>query len=66
MKVKLKNDWMGHKKGTVLNLTDIAAKRLIGMGTASQAMEKPKKGGETKEISSPPKDKMVKRPIRKK
>lgn len=63
MKIKLKNEWMGHKKGSVLNLTDISANRLIYLGTAEIFEEK---GGKEKSISSPPKDKMVKRPVRKK
>lgn len=64
MKIKLINEWMGHKEGSVLDLVKTAALRLIRMGTAELYAEK--KGGDEKEISSPPKDKMVKRPVRNK
>jgi len=63
MKVKLKSEWLGHKKGTVLNLTPLAARRLIDMKKADEHEEK---GASKKSVDSPPKDKMVRRPVRKK
>ena len=69
MKIKLKNEWLGHGKGTVLDLTEQSAKRLINIGTADEFKvdkEKQETGGEIKAISKPPVDKMVKRPVRKK
>ena len=62
MKIKLKNEWFGHKKGTILDLVPVSARRLMRLGTAVSVKE----GAETKDVSSPPKDKMVKRPRRKK
>jgi len=62
MKIKLIHEWFGHKKGTVLDLVPVSARRLMRLGTAVSFEE----GAETKDVSSPPKDKMVKRPRRKK
>jgi hypothetical protein len=62
MKIKLIHEWFGHKKGTVLDLVPVSARRLMRIGTAVSFEE----GAETKDVSSPPKDKMVKRPRRKK
>lgn len=70
MEIRLKNEWMGHKKGTKLNLVEVAAKRLVNNGTAefitSKQSKKPEKEEVKKAISEPPKDKMVRRPTRKK
>ena len=69
MKIKLKAEWLGHGKGTTLDLTEQSAKRLISIGTAEEDKvdkEESKTKGETKAISKPPIDKMVKRPVRKK
>ena len=69
MKIKLKAEWLGHGKGTTLDLTEQSALRLISIGTAEEVevdKEKPEMKGEAKAISKPPVDKMVKRPVRKK
>lgn len=67
MEIRLNHDWMGHRKGSILNLVRIAAERLINIGTAvSVGQDQEQEGGETKDIESPPKDKMVKKPLRQK
>ena len=62
-KVKLKANWLGHQKGSVLEINSIVADKLFMRKTAVPFKEK--KGAKTKDIASPPKDKMMK-PVRQK
>jgi len=69
MKVKLKYEWLGHPEGSVVDLTNIAGKRLIRLDRAEEFVEVKKDEKvekKTKAVSAPPKDKMVRRPKRKK
>lgn len=67
MKIKLKYEWMGHPEGSIVDLTKIAAERLIRLERAEEVVEvKQEDKKETKAVSAPPKDKMVRRPKRKK
>jgi len=58
--IKLKAEWLGHKKGSILSLNESAAQSLLKRG-AAVLVEKEKQ----KDIPSPPKDKMMK-PVRQK
>ena len=63
--VKLKADWMGNPKGSILSLNHMVAERLIGNKTAKLVKKKEDKGAKTKDIVKPMKDKMMK-PVRQK
>jgi len=60
-KLKLKAEWMGHPKGTVMAMNSIMADRLFARKTAVP-VENIKK---EKSVASPPQDKMM-RPVRQK
>jgi len=67
MEIRLKREWMGHREGSTLNLMPRAAERLISLGTAVDITKKEKEvKEEVKAVSEAPKDKMVRRPKRKK
>lgn len=63
VKIKLTADWMGNGPGQIIVLNEVSAALLIGRGTAIKVEDD---APLVKDISSPPKDKMVKRPTRKK
>ena len=76
LKVKTSSEWMGHPKGSILDLNVVTASQLIERGTAVMAdsengSEKADKDTESKgtigkDLESPPKDKMLSRPGRQK
>lgn len=57
MKIILLTEWMGNKKGAVLDLVDFYAKELIRRGSA-----KPYTAPRKKQVKSAPKDKMMREP----
>ena len=71
--IKLKAEWLGHPKGSVLTLQSAKADDLMSRGCAAEVdVDKPTEKGpttpsaETKEVERPAVDKMVKRPTRSK
>lgn len=63
MKVELLKDWMGHPKGSELNLSDTFARTLISRDAAKEVREEAKKPAqETKQQTEPPKNKEITSP----
>ena len=65
VEIKLKSEWLSHPKGSILCLKESAANELIRRKAAVLVEKKEEKGAKTKDIVSPPKDKMM-RPVRQK
>ena len=62
LKIELKEEWMTYPKGMVLQIKDVMAKKLVQRNTAKIIEDK----NGAKEIESPVKDKMIKKPELKK
>jgi len=67
IEVILVSEWMGNPKGSTLSLNSVTAQSLIDRGSAKMTKKKDEEGANiTKDVASPPKDKMVRTSVRKK
>lgn len=64
--IKLKAEWMGNPKGSVLSLNHVVAQSLIDRRAAKLVNENKEAKGAKKDIVRPVKDKMMTRPVRQK
>ena len=65
-KVRLKAEWMGHPKGSILMLNAMKVADLVSRNSAKIITEKNEEGLKAKDVASPPIDKMITKPVRQK